>query len=119
MPFPESGNQAEGMGSPAGVVSLFARAALPLMIPGMSLGQELLGEAAPGHGRGGGTRAGVEGLGLQGIAVECGKIPGIGGRGTSAMCRTIWGFVDETRAFIRLFWSSPEPRGILADLTCV
>lgn len=35
------------------------------------------------------------------------------------MCRTIWGFVDKTRAFIRLFCSSTEPRGILADLTCV
>lgn len=60
-----------------------------------------------------------EGLGLQGVAVECGKTSGIGGRGISAMCRTIWGFVDKTRAFIRLFCSSTEPRGILADLTCV
>lgn len=58
-------------------------------------------------------------MGLQGIAVECGKTSEIGGRGISAMCRTIWGFVDETRAFIRLFCSSTEPRGILADLTCV
>lgn len=62
MAFPESGNEAEGTGSPAGVVFLLARAAspsVPLMIPGMSLGQELLGEAALGHGGGGGTRAGV------------------------------------------------------------
>ena len=121
MPFPESGNEAEGTGSPAGVVSLFARAASPS--PSNDPWDEpWAGAAWGGSSRawgGGGTRAGVEGLGLQGIAAEWGKMPGIGGRGTSAMCRTIWGFVDETRAFIRLFWSSPEPRGMLADLTCV
>lgn len=65
--------------------------------------------AAGGELRGlGSSRSGLEGLELQEIRDW----------GIAAMCRTVWGGSDESRAFPRLFSSSAEPRGILADLSC-